>query len=194
MSIRPTHITILEWGQKFSPPPHKNTICRWISQGLIQPPPAKVGRRWYLAENAEYVKDRSPQQQEENHKLTDEREQEVTADPAGESDLGASAGQADPDGCNQRPEGDSTTESACSLQLLVDRVYRAKKPKSFGIPPLCDDRKILHVIDDTVIYDAPSVKVGRRYPTTSREKFLAWADRDVTDELPEGQWGNYPPT
>jgi predicted site-specific integrase-resolvase len=56
MSIRPTHITILEWGQRFSPPPHKNTICRWIHQGLIQPPPVKVGRRWYLAENAEYVK------------------------------------------------------------------------------------------------------------------------------------------
>ena len=187
MSIRPTHITILEWGQKFSPPPHKNTICRWIHQGLIQPPPAKVGRRWYLAENAEYVKDRSPQQQEENHEVADEREQEVAATPAGESDLGA--GQADPDGRDQRPEEDSTTEPACSLRLLVGRIYRAKNPKNQS-----DDRKILYMIDDTVIYDSPSVKVGRRYPTTSREKFIAWADRDVTDELPNGHWGNYPPS
>jgi len=194
MSIRPTHITIVEWGQKFSPPPHKNTICRWIHQGLIQPPPAKVGRRWYLAENAVYVKDRSPQQQDGNHDLADKLEQEVTVGHAGEGESDLGAGQADSDGRDQRPEEDSTTESACSLRLLVGRVYRARKPKSSGIPPLCDDRKILQVNDDTVIYDSPSVKVGMRYPTISCEKFLAWADRDVTDELPEGQWENYPPT
>jgi hypothetical protein len=140
-----------------------------------------------LSENAEYVKNRSPQQQEGTHDLADEREQEVTPAPAGENDLGG--GRADSDGCDRRPEEDSTTEPAYSLRLLVGRIYRAKSPKNQS-----DDRKILDVIDDAVIYDSPSVKVGKRYPTTSREKFLAWADRDVTDELPDGHWGNYPPT
>jgi hypothetical protein len=85
------------------------------------------------------------------------------------------------------------TESTCSLRLLVGRFYRAKRPRGFGFPPVCNDRKILYMNQVLVQYDSPSVKFGRRYPATSREKFIAWADRDVTDELPEGQWENYPP-
>lgn len=82
----------------------------------------------------------------------------------------------------------------CSVRLTAGRIYRGKKPKGCGFPPLCDDRQIKWIgTMGQVQYDSPSVKNGRKYPTVDHEKFLAWVDRDVTEELPEGEWANFPP-
>lgn len=83
---------------------------------------------------------------------------------------------------------------APSMNLQVGRVYRAKKPKGCGfIDQLCDDRLIKYIGPrGEVQYDSPSVKTGKRYPVVTREKFIAWAARDVTDELPKGEWAEYP--
>ena len=79
------------------------------------------------------------------------------------------------------------------LELRVGRAYRAKKPKRCGIfSPKYDDRQIKWLSKFSVQYDSPSVKNGRKYPTVSREKFLSWAARDVTDELPAGDWADWP--
>jgi hypothetical protein len=43
-----------------------------------------------------------------------------------------------------------------------------------------------------VQYDGPSVKIGGKYPTTTRDKFLSWADKDVTDELPADEYATWP--
>lgn len=78
------------------------------------------------------------------------------------------------------------------LTLTVGRTYRAKKPaNSRG---LVNDRTILWIgaLGMTVQYDGPAVAMGRHYPKVSREDFLKWAGRDVTDELPEGKYADWP--
>lgn len=76
-----------------------------------------------------------------------------------------------------------------SKDLQVGRCYRAKRPARIGLfPSLINDRQIKWIGGDQVQYDSPSVKDGRRYPVVKIEAFLKWADRDVTDELPKGQW------
>jgi hypothetical protein len=78
------------------------------------------------------------------------------------------------------------------LTLTVGRTYRAKKPaNSRG---LVNDRTILWIdsLGTVVQYDGPAVGMGRHYPKVSREDFLKWASRDVTDELPEGEYANWP--
>lgn len=98
-----------------------------------------------------------------------------------------------PEESPQQEAGEGCSGATCSVSLVVGRVYRAKKPKGCSFPPLCDDRQIKWIGGDQVQYDSPSVQNGRRYPTISRDKFLAWVDRDVTDELPDGEWADYPP-
>lgn len=48
--------------------------------------------------------------------------------------------------------------------LKAGRVYRAKRPK---------------------------VGFGSKYPVISVEKFLKWADKDITDSLPPNEWEKY---
>lgn len=83
------------------------------------------------------------------------------------------------------------------LTLQVGRIYRAKKPGkvSGGISGLVNDRYITWISSDgsEVQYDGPVVKIGSRYKKISREKFLAWASHDVSDELPEDKWAPWPP-
>lgn len=79
---------------------------------------------------------------------------------------------------------------ANELKLQRGRTYRGKRPRNAS--GLVDDRVILHIGATTVQYDSPSVSFGRNYPSVSREKFLAWADRDVTDELPKGEFASWP--
>lgn len=80
-----------------------------------------------------------------------------------------------------------------NIEIKVGRVYRAKKPKPVGFfERLYDDRVVLYVDPGRVQYDSPSVKVGKKHPFIEREKFIKWASRDVTDELPKGEWGAYP--
>lgn len=37
--------------------PHYNTLLRWAHEGRIQPQPKKIGRRWFVSPNADYVGD-----------------------------------------------------------------------------------------------------------------------------------------
>lgn len=80
-----------------------------------------------------------------------------------------------------------------NLELKIGRTYRAKKPAKAGDwrGPLINDRTIKWIGFEEVQYDGPSVKIGARYPKVSMEKFLSWADRDVTDELPEGEYAKW---
>lgn len=81
--------------------------------------------------------------------------------------------------------------------LKVGHVYSAKRPKEYDFPPLLGDRQILWLgkgFDDKegwttfVQYDSPSVRNGRNYPKITAQKFLKWADKDVTDLMPKGEW------
>ena len=76
------------------------------------------------------------------------------------------------------------------LKLQRGRVFRAKRPRNAG--GLVNDRAIVYVGATQVQYDSPSVGFGRHYPWVSKEKFLAWADRDVTDDLPAGEFAEWP--
>lgn len=76
------------------------------------------------------------------------------------------------------------------LQLTVGRTYRAKTPRVAGtlFNQLYNDRTIKWIGRDSVQYDGPSVKFGRKYPTVTRDQFTKWASHDVTDQLPPGEY------
>ena len=43
------------WLQRnFDPPPHIRTARQWIKEGKLYPPAVKVGRSYYVDENAKY--------------------------------------------------------------------------------------------------------------------------------------------
>jgi len=81
------------------------------------------------------------------------------------------------------------------LKLQVGRTYRAKKPAKAGDTwtPLINDRTITWVGSCEVHYDGPSVGFGKHYPKVTKEKFLAWASHDVTDQLPPNEYAKWPP-
>lgn len=74
------------------------------------------------------------------------------------------------------------------IELKVGRTYRAKKPANAN--GLYNDRTIVWMSPPIglVQYDGPAVAMGRLLPKVDAEKFLAWAGRDVTDELPDGEY------
>lgn len=79
--------------------------------------------------------------------------------------------------------------------LKVGRVYRAKRPRvvhTLG-GSYINDRQILYIspFEATIQYDSPKVGFGSRYPVISVEKFLKWADKDITDSLPPNEWEKY---
>lgn len=77
------------------------------------------------------------------------------------------------------------------MELIAGHTYEARKPKASGVfNPLYNDRQIVYInwTERKVQYDSPTVAMGRRLPFTSFEKFEKWAGRDVTEEMPEGQW------
>ncbi|QYM99546.1 hypothetical protein K1T36_21005 [Pseudomonas protegens] len=82
-----------------------------------------------------------------------------------------------------------------TLKLQVGRTYRAKKPAKAGDTwsPSINDRTITWIGSSEVQYDGPSVAFGKHYPKVSKEKFLAWASRDVTDQLPPNEYAKWPP-
>ena len=86
------------------------------------------------------------------------------------------------------------SEQLSLLDLKVGRCYRAKKPAQCDYG-LINDRQIkwINELGTELQYDGPSVKNGRHFPRVSVEKFMKWADRDVTDFLPEGDWATWPP-
>lgn len=77
------------------------------------------------------------------------------------------------------------------LELRVGRTYRAKKPARAGWGKV-NDRQIIWIGAYELQYDGPAVANGSHYPRVSIEKFREWADRDVTDELPAGDWADWP--
>ncbi|MEX5606875.1 hypothetical protein ABFV58_02470 [Pseudomonas protegens] len=82
-----------------------------------------------------------------------------------------------------------------TLKIQVGRTYRAKKPAKAGDwrNPQVNDRTIKWIGHEEIQYDGPSVAIGRKYPKVSREKFLAWAASDVTDQLPPNEYAKWPP-
>nr|WP_279077291.1 hypothetical protein [Hafnia alvei] len=76
------------------------------------------------------------------------------------------------------------------IKLAAGRTYRAKKPRNAGW--LVNDRTVIYIGSDSLQYDGPSVKAGSKYPSVSKVKFIEWADRDVTDELPAGEYAEWP--
>jgi hypothetical protein len=76
------------------------------------------------------------------------------------------------------------------MKIEQGRVYRAKKP---GLAGGCyvNDRQVLRITEFVVQYDGPSVRHGSHFPSVPRDVFEKWADRDVTDELPKGDWMDY---
>lgn len=76
------------------------------------------------------------------------------------------------------------------LELVVWGTYRAKRPQRFLSLTMRDcynDRRIisLDLLRNQVYYDGPAVRMGRRYPKTSVEKFRAWASHRVDPETGE---------
>ena len=72
--------------------------------------------------------------------------------------------------------------------LKAGRVYRAKRPRvvhTLG-GSYINDRQILSIspFEDTIQYDSPKVGFGSKYSVISVEKFLKWAAKDITDDLP----------
>ena len=78
------------------------------------------------------------------------------------------------------------------MEIKVGRTYRAKKPSNSR--GLVNDRTVVWVGSMEIQYDGPAVAYGRKLPKVSRAKFEAWADRDVTDELPQGEYASWPLT
>lgn len=79
------------------------------------------------------------------------------------------------------------------LVIKIGRCYRAKTPRSAGqFMPMVNDRQVTWFNGSHVQYDGPSVHAGRHYPTVTLQKFLDWASHDVTDELPKGEWQEWP--
>lgn len=81
-------------------------------------------------------------------------------------------------------------------ELRTGRTYRGKKPRPVtrGFDRLVNDRTVIWIGAYELQYDGPSVGNGARYPRASIDEFLAWADRDVTDELPAGEYATWPIT
>lgn len=77
-------------------------------------------------------------------------------------------------------------------ELIVGHVYEAKYPRPVGLfNPLYDDRQILFIGSEVIQYDSPTVKENHHYPKSSIDQFLRWVGRDVTGEMPKGEWRRY---
>lgn len=76
------------------------------------------------------------------------------------------------------------------IDLITGHVYEAKRKKECGdiFNPVWNDRQIVWIGPFLVQYDSPTVTNGRKYPTVSIDAFLKWAKRDVTEDMPKGDW------
>lgn len=73
-----------------------------------------------------------------------------------------------------------------SIAILLNRTYRAKRPSNAD--GFVNDRVVRWIGDTEIQYDGPAVGFGAKYPRITKAAFAKWADRDVTDELPGGEW------
>lgn len=80
------------------------------------------------------------------------------------------------------------------MDVKVGRTYRGKTPgyaKGF-----VNDRTVIWVDRKRLElqYDGPAVSLGRARPIVPLAEFVKWAGRDITEQLPAGeyqQWGDY---
>lgn len=73
--------------------------------------------------------------------------------------------------------------------LIVGHTYAAKRPVLQGLfPSLYNDRQIVWIGLTEVQYDSPAVRPGRHLPLVTIEKFLTWAEEDITSKMPPGEW------
>ena len=75
--------------------------------------------------------------------------------------------------------------------LIVGRIYSAKRKLPCCFPPLLNDRQIIWMNGDSLKYDSPTVGFCKHYPLITVEKFLKWAKEDVTDQTTNGKWREY---
>ena len=55
-------VTLEKWAEKnMDPVPKQNTLRAWASAGLFDPPAVKMGRTWYVDEDAEYCEPPPPE-------------------------------------------------------------------------------------------------------------------------------------
>lgn len=55
------YITLAAWAaRKFDPVPHRNTLRRWVEDGMIVPPPFKLGREYMVLPSARHVNEPQP--------------------------------------------------------------------------------------------------------------------------------------
>jgi len=83
------------------------------------------------------------------------------------------------------------TDKNRQVELKVGHIYEAKRPRVATISGLLDDRQIVWMSDTKVQYDSPMVKYGQRLPIISKESFLRWVGRDVTEGYPKKGWRKY---
>jgi hypothetical protein len=50
-------VTLIRWAERFDPVPHENTLRNWAREGKIYPSPIKIGRSYYVKENAIHVEE-----------------------------------------------------------------------------------------------------------------------------------------
>lgn len=56
MATKPPKLSLEKWLiANFDPPPSMDTARRWVREGKIYPLPMKVGRAYYVEQDAEYV-------------------------------------------------------------------------------------------------------------------------------------------
>lgn len=80
-------------------------------------------------------------------------------------------------GCVDTPEYRERSRRA-RIELQVGATYRARRPRKvvrLFAESEWNDRTIIWMDGTRVQYDGPAVKFGSKYPTTTIEKFLAWA-------------------
>jgi predicted site-specific integrase-resolvase len=50
-------ITLKKWAERLDPSPHSNTLLNWAHDGKIVPIPVKLGRSYYVSENALHIQE-----------------------------------------------------------------------------------------------------------------------------------------
>ncbi len=73
--------------------------------------------------------------------------------------------------------------------IQANHVYSAKNHRRNGHGEY-NDRMVIWVSPTRlyVQYDASTLGFGRRYPRVTMEKFVKWAEADVTDATPKHGW------
>lgn len=55
------HIPVTAWAaSRYDPPPSLWVLRKWCREGEIYPPPEKVGKDWYVQENARRLSTAAP--------------------------------------------------------------------------------------------------------------------------------------